>query len=243
MQIHSQAARPLFVFGHRGAAGHAPENTLAAIRMALDFGADGVEFDVRLAAGALIVLHDESLDRTTSGSGHYKSMTLPDLRALDAGAGERIPLLGEVIDLVGERADLNVEIKEAGIANVVIDFLLARLAPTSRPKILLSSFDESTTRQLAARRGAMRLGVLYHGDFAPALARARDLNAWSIHLPLKQVSGAVVAAAHAADLRAYVYTVNELADIERCAAANVDGVFSDYPDGVIAFNRRINMPL
>lgn len=227
----------MFVFGHRGAAGHAPENTLQSIAAGLAYGVDGIEIDVRLLEDELIVLHDERLERTTTGGGHYKAMRLADLRRLDAGNGQRVPLLAEVVAVVAGRAVLNVEVKEAGIARQVVA-ALERVAPAAcLADILLSSFDEATTTELATLCGSMRLGVLYEDGFTAALARAEALAAWSLHLPLLDVGPAAVAAAHAAGLRVYVYTVNAHEDIARCQAAGVDGVFSDYPDRVVAFNR------
>lgn len=239
MSIATPIARPLLVFGHRGAAGHAPENTLASMRWALEAGVDGIEFDVRQLGQALIVLHDDDLARTTSGSGHYKAMRLADLRALDAGGGERVPLLEEVLALAAGHVDINVEVKEAGIADAVIDALAATQPALAPERVLLSSFDAATTARLAARRGGMRLGLLYEGDFDAALARAVTLGAWSMHLPFKALDAARIAAVHAAGLRALVYTVNTPSDIARCHAAGVDGVFSDFPDRVIAFNRAL----
>lgn len=239
MHDQPQTIRPLIVFGHRGAAGHAPENTLRAIRLALDFGVDGIEVDVRQVDDTLIVLHDDTLARTTSGSGHYKAMRLADLRALNAGGGERIPLLAEVLATVAGRADLNVEVKEAGLAETVVAALAAGVPPAEHVRLLISSFDDATTAELARLRGAMRLGVLYEGAFDVALARAIALGAWSLNLPLAQVTPDAIGAAHAAGLRALVYTVNRQEDIARCHAAGVDGVFSDYPDRVIAFNRAL----
>lgn len=229
----------MIVIGHRGAAGHAPENTLASIARALAFGVDGVEIDVRLLDGRLIVLHDETLERTTNGRGPYKRLSFEALRALDAGRGERVPTLEEVLNVIGEHADLNVEVKEAGIAAPVTATIEAATAgaPDRRRRMLLSSFDRATTRELAARRGDMRLGVLYDEPFDDALARAVSLGAWSLHLPLADVTAERVACVHDRELLALVYTVNEPPDILRCAEARVDGVFSDFPDRVIAFNR------
>ena len=227
------------VIGHRGAAGHAPENTLRSIRLAIDCGVDAVEIDVRMLDGVLFVLHDQLLERTTSGSGDYKAISLKRLRELDAGLGERVPLLEEVVELIGGRIGLNVEVKEAGIAREVVDCLnqLTRGKPDWRDQLLLSSFDSATTAELSRLRGTMRFGLLYDGPFAPALARALALGAQSLHMPLSAIVVADVAAAHAAGLDVYVYTVNQPQDIRRCADAGVDGVFSDFPDRVIAYNR------
>lgn len=229
----------LIVFGHRGAAGHAPENTLPSIEFALTAGVDGVEIDVRLLDDAIIVLHDVTVDRTTSGSGHYKSMSLDRLRSLDAGGGAPIPLLQEVVDLIDGRVDLNVEVKEPGIAAQVVDALMAMTASRAqwRSRILLSSFDVATTYQLARERGEMRLGILYEDSFDSALARAKTLGAYSLHMSGRSIELDDIALTHANNIAVFVYTVNEQADILRCAEVRVDGVFSDYPDRVVAFNR------
>ena len=98
--------------GHRGAAGHEPENTLRSFRKALDLGADMVELDVHLCGtGELVVIHDETVDRTTDGSGSVRDMPFHELRGLDAGKGERIPTLREVLDLLEGRAGVNIELK------------------------------------------------------------------------------------------------------------------------------------
>lgn len=227
------------VIGHRGAAGHAPENTLAALRYALDCGVDMVEIDVRLVDDALIVLHDETLARTTSGTGHYKALALAQLRALDAGQGERIPLLEEVLALIDGRIGLNVEVKEAGIAAAVITCLEyhTRARPAWRQHLLLSSFDVTTSAALAAQRGTMAFGLLYQEPFDAALTRACTLGARSLHMALAKLDSDAVAQAHARGIEVLVYTVNEPAAIARCRVAAVDGVFSDFPERVIASNR------
>ncbi len=232
----------MLVIGHRGAAGHRPENTLASLRLALTLGADAVEVDVQMLAGALIVLHDETLERTTNGHGHYKAMSLAALRALDAGEGERVPLLEEVIALTCGRIGLNIEVKEAGIAAQVVDFVLAATTalPAWRARILLSSFDIETSAVLARLRGTMGFGLLYEEAFESALARALELGAKSLHMPLRALDAAAVSRAQAQGLAVYVYTVNANADIARCRAAGVDGVFSDYPDRVIAAQRAVS---
>lgn len=226
----------MLVIGHRGAAGHRPENTLASVHHALALGVDAVEIDVRRVDDALIVLHDDTLERTTNGHGHYRAHSLSALRALDAGDGEAIPLLDEVLALTRERVGLNIEVKDAGIAAQVIDAALAATShcPAWRARILLSSFDVATSAALAAARGPMAFGLLYEEPFAAALERALALRAFSLHMPLRDVAAADVARAQAAGLAVYVYTVNTPVDIARCREAGVDGVFSDYPDRVLA---------
>ncbi len=229
----------MLVIGHRGAAGHRPENTLASLRYALMLGVDAVEIDVQNLDGTLIVLHDDTVDRTTDGHGHFKAMSLTALRALDAGAGERVPLLEQVLTLTRGQIGLNIEVKEAGIAAQVIDYVLAATAdlPAWRTRILLSSFDVETSAALARLRGTMGFGLLYEEAFDPALIRAQALGAKSLHMSLGALDATHVARAQRLGLEVYVYTVNTAEDIARCRAAKVDGVFSDYPDRVIAAQR------
>jgi glycerophosphoryl diester phosphodiesterase len=166
------------------------------------------------------------------------------LRRLRTPAGERVPLLAEVLDVVVGSGIINVEVKEAGIADEVVTALDAYYLrrPADQADVLLSSFDRATTAALAKRRGAMQLGLLYDGEsFDAALTRAVGHAARSLHLPLADVNRARIAAVQAQGLEAYVYTVNALPDIAHCHACGVDGVFSDYPDRVIAFLRARNL--
>lgn len=226
----------MLAIGHRGAAGHEPENTLRSVLRAVRLYVDWIEVDVQAVDGELIIFHDDTLDRTTNGSGTIAEQSFATLRSLDAGEGEKIPTLIEVLDLIAARTGLNIELKGSGIVDavtaVVSDY--QALLPSWRGRILLSSFDEPQTRVLAARKGDYQLGILFEGDAEAALARARDFEAFSIHPSMEQVNRELVTEAHAAGIKVLVYTVNEPEDIAAMQALCVDGVFSDYPDRVIA---------
>jgi glycerophosphoryl diester phosphodiesterase len=226
----------MLVIGHRGAAGYEPENTLRSIARAIDLGADWIEVDVQEVDGELIVFHDDTLERTTNGLGPVSERSFASLRSLDAGEGERIPTLVEVLDLIGARAGLNIELKSLNIADAVIATVDAFQAndPSWRERILLSSFDSHQTEELAERGADYRLGYLFQGDAKSALARARELNAYSIHPSMEHVNTELVADAHATGMKVLVYTVNEPDEIAAMRALGVDGVFSDFPDRVRA---------
>lgn len=231
----------MLVIGHRGASGYCAENTLSSIRHALALGADGVEFDVRALGRHLIVLHDDTLDRTTDGTGRYDDHDWATLREFKTAAGEPIPLLEEALLAALPAGIINVELKDPSAADRLIDYLSAECehGRIEAERLLLSSFDTSATATLAARRGDMRLGILYDdGDFDAALERARAQDAWSLHLPLAALESSIIARAHADGLRVLVYTVNTHADLARCHDLGVDGVFSDYPDRAVALNSR-----
>jgi glycerophosphoryl diester phosphodiesterase len=221
--------RPILCIGHRGAAGHEPENTLRSVRRALEMGANGVEVDVHLVEGELVVIHDYSLNRTTNGRGLVRRRTLAEIRALDAGKGERVPRLREVIEAVDRRALVNIELKGPGTAAPVIGLLRGfTRRGWAAGDFLISSFRRPELR--AACGAGFPLGVLF-GRSARLFRRiARALDAWSVNVPLDRVNPGLVSRVHAEGRRILVYTVNERAEMERMRQLGVDGFFTDYPD-------------
>ena len=228
----------MWIIGHRGAAGMWPENTLIAIDHALAVGADWVEIDIRLVDGELIVLHDETLDRTTNGIGSVYQHSLSKIRALDAGQGELIPMLSEVLDLIDARAGLNIEIKQSGL-NEQLRALLKRYVsaqPRWRNQLMISSFISEVMRDFSAAPPAgCLLGALTESDPELSIRHAARSNFFSINLSVQQLSAALVAAAHSQGLKVLVYTVNTTEQLQRCADLSVDGIFTDYPERAIAF--------
>lgn len=224
---------PLFCIGHRGASGHEPENTLRAIRRALEMGVDGVEIDVHATCdGELVVIHDAVLERTTDGCGRVAEMTLNAVRQVTAGKGEKVPTLWEVMQLVAGRTWLNIELKAKGTAQRVvraIDRAVDELG-AQRDAFTISSFDHAELA-LAAGQG-VPIGVLL-GGWRPGINRlVRRLGAASLHLSAGALTSRRVAFAKTLGVRVLAYTVNEPADMKRVAALGVDGIFTDFPDRV-----------
>jgi len=217
--------------GHRGAAGYEPENTLLSIRKAITLGADWVEVDVYLVDGQLLVIHDNTLDRTTNGTGKLDAYSFEDLRVLDAGKGEQIPTLLEVISTTQGYVGLNIELKGAGSAKAVAN-LLAELPEKEGAKLLISSFSMDELVVLRACDETLRIGVLAGEDIQSSFQYAKELKASSIHLSKDKVNKELVNLAHKDKLLVYVYTVNERVDLQRMRNLAVDGVYSDFPDRV-----------
>lgn len=216
---------------HRGASGEVPENTLAAVGRAIERGAAWVEVDVQACAAGLVVIHDQTLERTTDGRGPVAGQTLAALRALDAGGGERIPLPHEMLALCRDRCGLNLELKGPGVASGLLVILNQALADGWRAQDLLaSSFDWGQLRELHGALPRVPLGVLTEQVDVAACAIARELDAAVIGCALATVDAAAVTAAHQAGCRLWVFTVNATADFERMAALGVDGVFTDHAD-------------
>jgi len=193
-------------------------------------GADGVEIDVYCLEGELVVLHDNSLNRTTDGSGLLRRQTLAQVRQLDAGKGERIPLLGEVLDTVNRRGLVNIELKGPRTAAPVLALIRDYIARRgwSPEDFIISSFRRGELHQM--RGSGLSLGILFVRS--PRLFRrlAHVLEAWSVHVPLAHVTPGLVTRVHANGLKILVFTVNTRADMDRMRQIGVDGIFTDYPD-------------
>lgn len=220
--------------GHRGAMGHAPENTLKSMAMAIDLGCPWIELDVYAVEGELVVFHDDRLERTTNGSGRIADASLAYLRSLDAGDGERIPTLGEVFALCRDRAGINVELKGPGTAGLLATFLQQQYATGwAAESVLVSSFDHRALAEFRQADPHTPLGALYYGVPADNARAAQALGAFSLHPSLDFVDRALVEDAHRRGLKVFVYTVNSPEDIETMRALGVDGVFSNYPERIL----------
>lgn len=230
--------------GHRGAAGHAPENTLASFRKAVALGADAVELDVhRTADGALVVIHDESLERTTDGRGRVAELTLAEIRRYDAGswkgaefAGERVPALEEIAAALPARIELFVELKGGSFRYPGIEEDLARFlrARELAGRVRVSSFDHRALRRLRELMPELRTGALFAALPVDPVALARACGANAIHPSFSYLSAEAVAEAHRAGLEVYTWTVNRPEDIAAARAMEVDGMFSDFPERLSA---------
>ncbi|MBI5879481.1 MAG: glycerophosphodiester phosphodiesterase [Chloroflexi bacterium] len=228
-----------FNFGHRGAMSIAPENTLVSLAAARDAGADGVEFDVQFAKDrALVIIHDDALERTTNGHGRVSDYTLAELQALDAGgrfdarfAGERIPTLDEVFALPGRPLALNIEIKlepalkeDTGLEQAVVDCIRRNRAES---RVLISSFNWHALRRIRRIAPDLRIGVLYAHPIDEA--EVADLRAEAMHPRWSLVDAEFVQRVHARGQQVNVWTVNEEADMRRMIALGIDTLMTNFP--------------
>jgi glycerophosphoryl diester phosphodiesterase len=225
---------------HRGASGRAPENTHASFAAALDLGAEAIELDVQLSAdGELVVIHDETLERTTDGAGQVGDHTAAELAALDAGswfaaefAGERIPRLADVLAQVRDRVTLNVEIKSARDLGAIEPRLAALVAKEQATEwVVFSSFHTLGVRNMRAAAPWARLGVLCDEDpRTRGLALATEVDAELLIPGRRWLERRIVEEAHVRGLDVWVWTVNEPGEMRRLIALGVDAIFSDYPE-------------
>lgn len=222
-------------FGHRGAAGHAPENTLSAVQKALDIGVDWIEVDVQRVQDRLIVMHDSVLDRTTNGTGQVASCSLEKIRRLDAGRGEPVPLMEEIFERVNRKCGINIELKGPETAGLATDIALYYIHGKAwRPdQILISSFDLEQLRTVRDRSGTLQLAPLCLWLSPVLLRQAVALEVAAIHLHDRFVRRQTVSKIHAHHMRVHVYTVNKYRRIYQLIQMGVDGIFSDFPERIM----------
>jgi glycerophosphoryl diester phosphodiesterase len=226
-------SRPL-VIAHRGASAYRPENTIPAFSLAVEQRADMIETDLhRTRDGAVVITHDEEL-AGLGGKGEIADATLAEIRALDAGGGQRVPTLDELLDGFGTRIPFNLELKKGtraeyeGLEAIALDAVRSR---GIAERTLFSSFYDPVLARLRALDESARIGLLISRQFPVRIVeRARALGAEAIHPEAALVDAALVRAAQAAELAVYVFTVDEEAEMRRLLALGVDGLFTNHPD-------------
>ena len=233
---------PPLVTAHAACKGHAPENTLAGIHAALRLGADAIEIDVHCTRDAVpVLLHDATVDRTTDGTGAIAALSLRQARrlrlrsgqGLDAGGGERIPTLREVLDAVAGKALLVLEIKAVEIEEDVLG--VVRRAKALDWCVVHSFWPQIVTR-MRQLEPKMPCSLLTGGrevvDWGQLFAFALSLGAQGVAINHAAITPELVSSAHRRELNVSTWTVNRQADVRRVAAAGVDAITSDYPDRV-----------
>lgn len=231
---------PIALFAHRGNSSEAPENTSAAFRLALDAGADGVEFDVQLSRDRVpVVIHDETLERTTDGTGLVTERSLAELKALDAGAwkghafaGERIPTLEETLVLFRDSDILvNIELKTSEILYEGLAKASARLvkAMGMARRVVISSFNHHSLLESAREAPEIARAPLLYAHLVEPWRYVRANGFQALHVERHACTEALVRGCRAAGIPLRAYTVNAEEAFRHLAALGVDGVFTDRP--------------
>jgi glycerophosphoryl diester phosphodiesterase len=224
-----------FIIGHRGASAHAPENTLAAFRLAREQGADGIELDAkRCASGEVVVMHDATLDRTTDGEGPIHEWSLAELRTLNCGQAERIPTLDEVFESIGRDLLVNIEVTNYATRNDGLEAAIVEVIHRHKiaERILFSSFNPLSVRKLAALAPDIPRAILYSPNM-PIYYR----DVWLAplvphqfrHPEYSMVTPKYVQHLASRGLQVNTWTVNDRAEITRVAACGVAGIIGDSP--------------
>lgn len=229
------------VWAHRGASRRAPENTLPAFELAVELGADGVELDVqRTADQELVVIHDETVDRTTDGKGRVAALSLAELRALDAScgmdgfAGVQVPTLREVLmQLRGTGLAINIELKNSIERYPGMEHQVLALVDQEgmRDQVVFSSFHHGSVASLRGEVPATQLALLFSDVLVEPWRYAANLGVGAVHpgLHILQEPGWAVSA-HQAGLQVRAWTVDEPELLRAAAKAGVDAIITNVPD-------------
>ncbi len=233
-----QTTAPLFCIAHRGGLGYAPENTLPAFTNALSIGADAIEIDVWKLGEELLVTHDRRLGRHIPGIGLLLNYSARELRKIPLGEGIRVPILREVLQLLNGRIELNIELKGGDCATAVAAELESFVRDTngSFDSYLVSSFDHHQLYRFKQLLPAVRRGVLVAHNPLDHAQCCEALDAYSLHPNLSSLQQTMIDDAHRRGLKVFVYTVNEEDDWKMMVEMRVDGVFTDYPERLLAMN-------
>lgn len=237
---------PVFVIAHRGFSGAAPENTLAAFEKAIEAGSDMIELDVHLSSdGQVVVIHDDTLNRTTNSKGKVSHHTLQELKQLDAGSwfgsqfsGEKIPTLKEVLELVRGRILVNIELKMGDLGPYSMKDLADRsLQEVEKTGVvnqtLFSSFDPSVLERIHEKNPRILMVLVYNKSwsFTQEVTGGRPIPVLSCRgTVLTQTN---ISNAHQRGIKVFVWTLNTEEHMVHFLNMGVDGIITDHPDRLI----------
>lgn len=221
----------MLIFAHRGASADAPENTLLAVQKALEQKADGIEIDVYQLGSELVVIHDQWVSRTTDGHGLLTDYSLQELQKLDAGHGQFVPTLWQVLDVVRGQCLVNIEVKGVQDVSLIIECInkaVNQLA-FNYEQFSISSFDHHCLVRVKNLAPTIKIGALTASKPLTYAKFAEELQAYSVNADITFVDQAFVQDAKTRGLKIYVYTVDQTADLLRLEQWGVDAVFSNGP--------------
>lgn len=217
--------KPILTIGHRGVKGHAPENTLASFKKAIEMRVDMIELDVHLSKDLVpMVIHDDTVNRTTAATGNVADFTANELQQLD------IPTLEDVFKLINNQCHINIEIKTFEATNPVLEILKSSLFDSD--KIIISSFDWHVLQEVRFQNDTIKLGVLTETDLTLAIGFATFIKATAIHPYYHLLTAENVEKIQSKGFLVYTWTVNEPEDITFVKQLGVDGIITDYPDRI-----------
>ena len=220
---------------HRGAKAYEPENTLQAFQKALDLNSDGIELDVHLSSdGHIIVMHDETIDKMTSGKGDINTYTLAELKSFLIADELQIPTLNEVFDLVDKKCFINVELKNADTSKNVVSLIEEYITEKgwNYDHFIISSFDWNALKEVQNLNPNIPIGVLTEEDLDIALAFAETIKTKAIHPDFQLLNKEKVLQIQEKGFLVFPWTVNSEEDIQKVKSYQVNGIISDNPDKI-----------
>lgn len=220
---------------HRGVHDTYPENTLPAFQKAMETGVDGIELDVRLTSdNELVVIHDETIDRTTNGNGTVNQFTLKELKQFRIDSKYEIPTLVEVIELVATNYLVNIELKEIATVEKVVEVLydLVQKKHWNYSNFLISSFDWHALKKVHTLNSEIPIGILTATDLELAFIFAKFIKATTLLPHYSLVNEEAIIEIQNAGINIITWTVNENNAIQQMKKLNINGIISDFPDKI-----------
>ena len=213
--------------GHRGARAYEPENTLSSFRRAVELGVDAIELDVRKTKdNKIVVIHNADVNKTTDGNGPVNSFTLDEIQKFVTEKGEHIPTLEEVLDALGKRVKILVELKEAGTEENVLELIRQK---ELMDNVILISFHEDVLRKIRTLDDKVTLGLIYVRHKNP-IQSALELKAEYLLSLYRFTHSTNIKKAHEAGLKVIVWTINTKEEAIEYEKKGVDGIATDRPD-------------
>jgi len=222
--------------GHRGAMGYEPENTLASFKKAIELAAGMIEFDVRVCkTGEVVIMHDETLERTTNGSGKIKDKTLTELKGLLVGGKERIPTLTEALDFIDKKIKVNIELKGKNTAFKVCRTIQRYVEERGwqYDDFIVSSFSKPELLAVKFFDRYIKIGVL--SEIIPPIrfmSFLKAIGAYSVNVPVDRIDKKFVEKAHKNNLKVFVFAANNSGEIQKAKEIRADYICSDFPDKI-----------
>jgi len=244
---------PIVVVAHRGFSGVAPENTLVAFKKAIEVGSDMIELDVRLSKdGEVVVIHDESVERTTSGKGRVIDLTVEELKRLDAGSkfhpsfsGERIPSLREVMQLAHDRIQVNIELKNGEYGKwTFVDLAERTLLEVERAgmadRVFFSSFDPSILTRIKEKNHSIRTNLIFNKPWNSFEDVTGGQSFSTLTFRKSVLDRDQISKLHQMGIKINVYTLNTEEEMELFIQWGINGIITDYPDRLIQLLQKRN---
>jgi glycerophosphoryl diester phosphodiesterase len=224
------------IIGHRGASGYEPENTLLSFKKAIELDVDMIEMDVyRCKTGELIIIHDNTVDRTTNGKGFILDLTFDELRKLNAGKGEKIPTLEETLNLLNCKTKINLELKGEDTAGPVYELIKKYVKEKNwaYDDFYISSFNHRLLQEfisLTPDNAPIKICPLIYGIPIDLTQYKSIFNAYSLNISRDFINADMIKEAHTLGMKVFVYVVNNPNDALKIKSFGIDGIFTDFPD-------------
>ncbi|WP_319370766.1 glycerophosphodiester phosphodiesterase [uncultured Ilyobacter sp.] len=229
------------IFGHRGASGYAPQNTMSAMRVALEQGTDGIELDVQLTKdNEVVVCHDWSIDNVSNGKGRVSDFTLNEIKKFDFGSyfsrefqGEKIPTLGEILDFLPKEMTLNIELKIKAENRGLLPEKVAELLMSHNriENTIVSSFNHPCLKKIKNLIPKVKVAILYEGYLLNPGKYMVDLgmDIYSFHLNLDYINEKIIEDLHKHKKKVYIWTSNDTETTKKIFNMGADGVMTNFP--------------